>query len=118
MIKTMEIRIIKRYYTMNIFEAFRNWMVIIKDGEYSIIDENGKRIATKRAKTSALKSNYKYTIYINDGTPTIWVEPGYNPPFYIGLDLIDEIPKELWNTPQPSKMIGNMTMYKHQVIVS
>ena len=97
--------------------AFINWLVYIKGNEYGVLDENCNIIASKQANTASLKATFKYTIYILNGNISIWVEPGYNPPFYIGVDLIGIIPPALFNTPKPSHSIGNRSMYKHQLII-
>ena len=101
---------------MDVYQMFRNWKVYIKKGEYGILDENEKTIASKKANTNTLRESYKYTIWIDKGQPLIWVESGYNMPFFISTDKIEKISKELWNTPRPNLMIGNMVMYTHNVI--
>lgn len=86
---------------------FNQWQVSITNNSYSILNENGRIMASKRANTAPLKSTFQYTIHIQNGQVSIWVEPGYNPPFYIGLDIIDQSLLQL-NTPQPNKTYGRV----------
>ena len=101
--------------TENAMRSFKLWIVFIEDNRYGINDENGNMIAYKMANTSPLKMHYKYTIHVQNGVPHIWVEPGINMPFFIELDIVSKIPRELWNTPLPSLMIGNRKMNSHAI---
>lgn len=86
---------------------FQQWQINITNNTIVIINTNNQIMASKRANTSPLKSTFQYTIYIKDGHAYIWVEPGYNMPSFIELDIVDPSLLQM-NTPQPNKTYGNV----------
>jgi hypothetical protein len=98
------------------YEPFTRWTVFVERNVYGVKDENGQIIASKRANTRPLKATFSYTIYCNKGSICIWVEPHYNPPFFIGVDVIAPIPPQLYETHQPNKLVGNWRMFNHQCV--
>lgn len=85
---------------------FVNWSIQISKGNILIFNHEGKQMASKRVNTSTLKPTFQYTIFILNGTVSLWVEPGYNPPFYTNIDDFVDDSLSFYNTPVPHRTYG------------
>ena len=85
---------------------FVNWSIQISKCNILIFNHDGKQMASKRVNTSTLKPTFQYTIFILNGTVSLWVEPGYNPPFYTNIDDVVDDSLSFYNTPVPHRTYG------------
>jgi hypothetical protein len=95
--------------------AFLNWVIYIIPGEIGILNENYEKIAYLSGNTDRLNRNHKYTIYVKNGQPYVYIESGVNIP--VCLRLIPKNVLFIQNTPDPRHSFGNYSInYEHKVV--
>jgi len=97
----------------DIMKRFEQWKIYITKDTIKVLDERGINVASTNIDTSSLKSSFNYTVWMNNGIPSICVDPIYKPPYCILLNSMRKIPKELMNTHYPSIIVDDWKMIPH-----